>query len=301
MRAVARRYTITLFAVLASATGCSDASVTGDPPPRPIVLSANVDGIALNSGTASARLTGAGNFVIAAPASGAGPALTLRLFSVSKPGTYRLGVTPSLIGGAGEVVLSGALFTTPATGSAGTVTITAVSLTRITGTFSFMASRQTFDFVDTRGVSNGQFDVAVEGTGTLDVPANIGSEVTGTVRGDEFFATEVSVTESPSSGKLRAQLRQSTRLLALDVSEFGGVGTYALGSGAARTLRLDAPVNDFNSTWGGTNAAVSGAITVTSITAARIQGLIDATLTPTFAPLRTPPAAVSLRFDIGLP
>jgi Family of unknown function (DUF6252) len=281
---------------------CGNPTEGAAPEPGPVVLSAVVNGVPLRSANAAAVLNGAGMFTIATSVDANAPAVSLRLFSISKPGTYPLGVTPAVIGGSGEVAVAGAVFKTPNTGAAGSVTITAVSLTRIVGTFQFIAARAVdFTASDTRTVTDGQFDLPVSGQGTLDVPGNIGSSVTGSISGGAFFATEVTVSEPPSSGSLNLFLRQTSTQLTIRVSDITGVGTYILGGGTARQLRLDKPVNDFQSTWGGTNQTTSGSVSITAVTAQRIQGSITATLAPTFAALGTKPALVSLVFDIGLP
>ncbi len=286
---------------LLAATACSGPT-EGETPPVSVPLTATLNGVAYRPTSASAVISGAGYFIIASRVGTTGPAVALRLFSIGKPGTYPLGVSPALIGGAGDVAVDGAVFTTPYTGAAGTVTITAVSLTRIAGTFSFVATR-TVNFFDTdsRTVTGGSFDVPVTGSGTLEIPANIGNTVTGSVRDTAFSATEVSVVDVPSNGKLVLDLRQTSRRVTLNIPDFTGVGTYKLGTGTGRIMQLYAPVGTFQSEWGGTVATTSGTVTITSVTASRVQGTIAASLVPTFAPLNTAPALISINFDIGLP
>jgi hypothetical protein len=177
-----------------------------------------------------------------------------------------------------------------------------VSLTRIAGTFSFVATRVVnFTETDSRAVAGGSFDVPVTGSGTLDIPVNIGSTVTGTVRDSAFFATEVSVVDVPSNGKLVLDMRQVSRYVTLNIPDFTGVGTYKLGTGTGRIVQLYAPIGTFPSEWGGSEATTAGTVTITSVTASRVQGTIAASLVPTFAPLNTAPALISISFDIGLP
>lgn len=287
---------------LAGFTACSTATSDTDRPAAAAPFAATIDGVSFSSTKASATLVGAGNFTITSGAAATGTSVTLLLYSIGKPGTYPLGVTPGIIGGAGQLTASGATLSTANSGTAGTVTVTAISLTRISGTFSFKASRATgFRESETRVVSDGRFDVAVTGSGTLEIPPNIGSSTTGSIDFVDFFATQITLVDNPSSGTLLLDLRQSPRKLTVEVSEFTGPGSYTLGTGVARRLRYDAPVRDFESTWGGSNSTTSGTVVVTSLTSSRIQGTVEATLTPTFAPLGTKPVNVSLRFDVGLP
>ncbi len=290
------------LAVVFAFGACSSPTADPDPPPTNAVLTARIDGVPFTNGRAAAVLSGAGNFTIASGGVGNGTSLSLQLFSIGRPGTYPLGVTPGVVGGAGALIVGGTQLQTPNTGVAGTVTITSISLTRITGAFSFTATRATFaGGAESKAVTDGQFDVAVTGDGTLEIPPNIGSTVTGKINLTDFFATQVSVPDAPSSGTLLLDLRQSSRKLTVEITGFTGVGTYDLGAGTARRLRYEAFVGDFPSTWGGSNPTTSGTVVVTSITPSRVQGTIEATLTPTFAPLGTKPAAVSIRFDVGLP
>ena len=292
-----------LIVALLAATACSGPT-EGKTPPVSAQLTATLNGAPYRPTNVSAVLSGAGNFVIASSVGVVGPAVTLRLFSIGKPGTYPLGVTPSVIGGAGDVGADGTSFTTPSTGAAGTVTITAVTRTRIAGTFSFVATR-TVNFFDTdsRTVTSGSFDVPVKGSGTLDIPANIGSTVTGAVRDSAFFATQVTVVDVPSNGKLRLDLRQESRRVTLSIPDFAGVGTYQLGYGygIGRIMQLFAPIGNFSSEFGGSELTTTGTVTITSVSAARVQGTIAASLFATFAPINTAPALISINFDIGLP
>jgi hypothetical protein len=265
-------------------------------------MTAKVNGVALAATRANAAISGAGNFIVANIAEASGTQVTLRLSSIGKPGTYPLGVGAPVPGGLGDVTIAGATFTTPVTGSAGTVTVTAVSTTRIAGTFSFTATRGIFGGSDAAAVTDGSFDAPVSGTGTLEVPVIVPSTVTGTILGAEFVATGVSVAEPPASGVLNLTLRRGgSDVLTVTVPGISGAGSYPLNALSSRSLRYDAPVNGFPTTWGGTNASSAGSVTITSLTATRVAGTIAATLTPTFAALNTPPCAIALTFDILLP
>ena len=284
--------------------GCRGATDEIVEPKLAPTLAATVNGVQYSSPAAAAVLSGAGNITIVAPPASGGVGITLQLFSIGTPGTYPLGVNSTVIGGAGQVLANFASFSTPNSGTAGSVTITGISLTRVSGRFNFVASRATgFNEAETRTVTDGRFDVAMTGTGTLQIPENVGSSIGGTVRGTSFVAGQVTLVQAPQSGLLQFEARQAGRVLLVEVSEFVGVGEYALGvgTGTARRLRLDDKVDDFPSTWGGSNANTAGRIIVTSVSASRVKGTLEAGLRPSFAPLNTPAAVVNVAFDIGLP
>ena len=64
--------------------------------------------------------------------------IQLTLYNIKGTGTYPVGVTPTIFGGAGMVTsstgTSATVYSTPNSGAAGTVTITTLTATRIAGT-----------------------------------------------------------------------------------------------------------------------------------------------------------------------
>ena len=291
------RLTAMALLLLVALTGCDSSTAPEDG----TTMTAQVNGVPLAATRASAVIRGAGNFILANIIEGNGTQVSLRLSLIGKPGTYPLGVATGTSGGLGDVTIANATYTTPLSGSAGTVTLTTVSLTRIAGTFSFTAQRLTSSGYEYAAVTKGSFDLVVTGTGTLDIPANANSTVSGTVNGAAFVPTEVTVAQGPASGALVLTLRQGSRVLSVNIPGANAVGSFPLSGATTRWIRLDDIVNGFNSTWGGTNATSTGTVAITSLTTARVAGTINATLTPTFAGLNTPPAVVALTFDIGLP
>jgi hypothetical protein len=153
----------TLFATL-TASGCGgggdavgpDADVTPAGTKR---LTASHDGAAW---TASVRL-GAfnqGGLTIAGH-DGAGRNLNIAALRITGPGTYALG--PGNAAGAVATWVDGTgQYSSAASGGSGTITLTAASLTRVAGTFSFVASSPAASTGQARTVTitNGAFDLS---------------------------------------------------------------------------------------------------------------------------------------------
>ena len=262
-------------------------------------MSATVDGGAWSTNAANATANAGGIFTLTGvePASGIG--VTMTLYHIGTTGTYPLGVGNTVAGGLASVVLSSTGWSTPLSGNAGTVTITAVSPTRITGTFSFTAPRVTGTGGSaTRTVTQGQFDLPVNGPATLVVPDNAASRMEWAVGGVAHTASTIASVAAPTAGVLTFAGSNISQTVNIIVSEYTGVGTYVLGSGAARHVRLTSNVTP-TGTWGGTNATTTGSLTVTSATATRLIGSVSVRLQPIAG---TTGGAVNLfaTFNIGI-
>jgi Family of unknown function (DUF6252) len=262
-------------------------------------FSAQIDGAAWSGANAIGAAGAGGIFTLTGVQLGSGTGLTMTLYSIGAPGTYPLGVAGNVAGGIATIVSNSTSFwSTPLNGAAGTVTISAVSPTRIAGTFNFTAPPVAPQTGAARVVTQGQFDIPVTGPATLVVPPNAASRITGTIAGSPFNAATVVSVTSLASGTLTFAGSTIDRTLNVIIAGYTGVGSYTLGTGAARTVRLStaqAPV----SAWGGTNATTSGTLVVTSASASRVAGTISATLQP--APGFTgAPITITATFDVGV-
>ena len=240
-------------------------------------FSATIDGTPWTASAASTHAGGSANgtFTITGAESGANPtALGITVFNIAGPGTYPLGVGGSVVGGTAAVTSGASAFLTPLSGSAGTVTISAVSATHITGTFAFTAGVAP----STRVVTGGSFDLPVVSTGSVTVPPYAGSRFTGTLGGAPWNAATVVVASPPSSGTLGAAVSNNAYQITMFVSGWTGVGTYALGTDAARYFSVTSTSGALQS-WG-SQATATGTVTVTSASASRVAGSFDATLGP---------------------
>ncbi len=263
-------------------------------------MAARIDGAAWSSSNATGAAGAGGIFTLTGVQTGSGTGVTMTLYSIGAPGTFPFGVGGTVAGGIASVVTGASNFwSTPLNGAAGTVTVTSVSPTRIAGTFSFNASPVAPQTGATRAVTAGTFDVPVTGPATLVVPANAASKLSGTFGGVAFNAATVVTVVSPATGVLTFAGSTNERTLNVIISEYTGVGTYALGTSASRNVRLStaqAPV----SAWGGTNATSSGTVTVTSATTSRVAGTISGTLQPSPGFTGTP-ITITATFDVGIP
>lgn len=261
---------------------------------------ATIDGSSWVANTVGSAAAAGGIFTITGVQTGSATGMTMTLYSIGAPGTFPLGVGGSVAGGIASVTQGSSLWSTPLSGAAGTVTITAVSPTRIAGSFAFNAppllgQTQT----NTRVVTAGTFDIPVtNGPATLVVPDNAGSKVTGTMAGQAFNAATVVTVTSPSAGGTftfgASNAQQSINVI---LSGYNGVGTYTMGSGGvARTITLT-NITTPTGSWGGAAASTVGTMVITSATSSRIKGTLTATLQPIGSGT---PTTLSVSFEIGV-
>lgn len=247
----------------------------------------------------------AGLFVIAGTdlsGTGSGRALNLALYNIRGPGTYPLGVAPSVPGGLGIVVDNGAGWDTPLSGAAGTVTITALTATRIAGTFEFSAEAVSGGATGTRSVTNGDFDLPVKSNGSLPVvPDAAGSQVSGMVDGQAWNAATVAPLLSGQTFVVTASNTEHT--VSISIGDFNGPGSYALTSAPPlRTVTVSGPAaspQSSNCCWGGV-AGGTGTIEITSASATRVRGSLNVTVSPQGGTAATDPITMTGDFDLGI-
>ena len=238
-------------------------------------------------------------FTLVGASAGSNPtAMSLTLYYMAAPGTYPLGVGGTVPGGIATLNLGATAWSTPLSGAAGTVTITSVSTTHITGTFSFTATPFLAGSTGNRVVTEGRFDLPVTGTGSLSVPANLGSKFGGTFGGSAWNAATVVTVSHPSSGTMTIGASNVDYNINLIVSGFTGPATYTLGTGVARQATV-IRMTGGTATWGGSNATSGGTVTVTSYNNARVQGTYNILLQPQAGTSGT--LALTGTFDVGLP
>lgn len=260
-------------------------------------FTANIDGSSWTAIAAATQVLGSANgtFTIAGSTGGANAiTMSMTLANLGAPGTYPLGVTASVPGGVGLITSGSSSWSTPLTGLAGSVTVTAVSGTRIAGTFSFVAS-PLISGTGNRNVTQGSFDLPVTSSGSVAVAPNRGSRVAGTLNGSPWNAATVVMVTPPSSGTLTMGAGTNTHLFNLIISGYAGPGTYTLGTGVVRSMTL--ALLGTSQGWGG-QGANSGTVTITSATADRIQGNLNVTLQPVGATQGV--VTFSAAFDLGL-
>lgn len=261
---------------------------------------ATIDGTSWVANTVGSAAAAGGIFTITGVQAGSATGMTMTLYSIGAPGTFPLGVGGTVAGGIASVTQGSSIWSTPLSGAAGTVTITAVSATRIAGNFAFNAPPLLGQAqVNTRAVTAGTFDIPVSnGPATLVVPDNAGSKVTGTVATQAFnAATVVTVTTPTIGGTFTFGASNAQQSMNVILSNYTGVGTYTMGSGGvARTITLT-NVTTPTGSWGGSAASTVGTMVITSATSARIKGTLTATLQPIGSGA---PTTLNVSFDIGI-
>jgi hypothetical protein len=204
-------------------------------------------------------------------------------------------VGSSVFGGSAAVGDAAGGWGTDINGVAGTVTITALTGTRMAGTFEFVAIPSTGSAAGEKVVTNGQFDIAWSGTPGV-VPANAGGWVRGTVDGTFWNAATVVVNESSGNFTLLAGNFESA--ISINLNTFTGEGPYPLTDTAPlRTLQVSRGTD----AWG-FGPGTSGSIIVTSATDDRVAGTFSGTLGPIIGTTATAPITVGDgSFDVGRP
>lgn len=239
-----------------------------------------------------------GIFTIVGGSAGSNPtAISITLYHVGSPGTYPLGVTGTVPGGIGTITAGTSGWTTPLSGAAGQVVITAVSATRIAGRFEFTAA-PTVGTGPNRMVTGGEFDLAVNSGGNVAVPPHAGSKFGGTVGGLPWNAATVVMVAPPYSGTLTIGTSNTGHNINLIVSGYAGPGTYALGTAVARHVTVTA-LNPTR-TWGGSNALSGGNLIITGATSSRIVGNYNINLQPGIVFPGTGTLALVGTFDVGI-
>jgi hypothetical protein len=221
----------------------------------------------------------------------------LSLYNVTGPGTYPLGVLPSVFGGIGTYGEATGAWVTPYTGASGTVTLSTLTATRIAGTFAFTASNNAGG---SRAITEGRFDLPLASGGALPVvPPNAGSRLTGTIAGQAYAAHTVAVTQSGAAGVSFTSLndRYSVTLVLDGVT---AAGTYPIAlAPPVRLVAVNAVTGPApRGSWGTANGT-TGSVAITSLTATRVRGTFTGTLAPQGGTGGS--LAVTGEFDVGLP
>jgi uncharacterized protein DUF6252 len=267
-------------------------------------FTAKIDGASWTSTALSTQavINNNATFTIVGASAGSTPtALSLTLYYSNAPGTYPLGVGGTVPGGIATLSLTSSFWSTPLSGAAGTVTISAVSATHITGTFSFTGTPFTVGSTGNKVVTEGQFDLPVTGSGSLTVPDNLGSKFGGTLGGSPWNAATVVTVTHPSSGTMTIGASNVDYNINLIVSGFTGVATYTLGTGVARQATVTKLTGGTTQTWGGSLATSGGTVTVTSYTQTRVKGSYNITLQPGVVFPGPGPLTLTGNFEVGLP
>jgi hypothetical protein len=201
--------------------------------------------------------------------------LALGLGRIPGPGTYPLGVNTSQVAGGFLTWTDGTgVYATPLSGAAGTVTITALTADRVTGTFSAVTAL-TAAPGSPLAITNGRFSVPRSARYVAPSADEAGSRSSATLGASAFNAASITALGRGTADRF---FQATTVGLTLDLRANGiaAPGTYSF-SPASATPRFLVVTDVNGGSWGGTPQDV-GSITITSISARRMTGTFTGTL-----------------------
>lgn len=267
-------------------------------------LSATIDGQAWTPAASTVRAEAMDDLPGAYEISGTagGRTLNLELYNIDAPGTYPLGVTPTVFGGYATVARVGSIWYTRATGNAGEVTITELTQESIAGSFRFVADA--FPGTQASGsleVTAGVFDIPIEGA-AIPVPENTGGKLSATMGGSEFHASTVNVTQ-PTGMYLISALNSDYNML-ISLEGITGPDEYPLSlTDPTRAVSIVAGAEADSAThccWTSIPDA-SGRVVIESLSEDRMVGTFEFTLLPNpNSPATDSLVVVGGQFDLGL-
>lgn len=216
--------------------------------------------------------------------------IQLNLIGIQGPGTYPLGTSGGVSGGTISLNEGSAVWMTPLSGAAGTVTIATLTSTRVAGTFQFVANPIASGATGTRTVTNGQFDIPLAHPANLPPMAQSDTGYMSANIGGAAWNGASGGGGAPTGGALFVIYTGTTRTVAITLAPYTGAGTYQLGAAnTAHRITVSAgTAAGAPCCWGGRSLLVggqlvlqdNGTITITSATASRIRGTFSATLAP---------------------
>ena len=231
-----------------------------------------------------------------------GRQVSFAIGNISAPGTYPLGVDGvSVTGGFASITQNGQ-WTTPLDGASGSITVTALTPTRIAGTFNFTADALSGGATGTKVVTAGSFDAPMGNTAVIQTLADsIGSKMSATIGGASFNGAIVSGQTSATHLVLFGTNKKYNFTMTLPRPP--ATGTYALSNASGSILTLTDGSSAANSAPNCCYGVVGdvGSLNITSMTTTRIKGTFTATLTA--KPGTTATGTISVTngsFDIGL-
>lgn len=204
--------------------------------------------------------------------------ILLLLGFVGGPGTYPLGVNlASTPGGEGELLETSSTSVenrgTPFSGGSGTLVVTTLSATQMTGSFEFVAEPILGStFTGNKTITNGSFDITLPANFTSVPAANHGSTVTAHLGATVFNGATVVGIGSMGSYSFGGST-DSLDVSFVTATPVTTPGTYPFLTG------FNVTVTDFkkNHNWGGVSGDV-GSVVVTSVSSGRIAGTFSGTL-----------------------
>jgi hypothetical protein len=283
-------FAFTVVGTLALLSGCGGGSPTDDGGgggDGSADFTATIDGQAWAAEEISFQVTGSPQVPGSLTISGAHVqsatnyrTLSLSLSFIPGTGTFPLGInigtTP---GGTGSVtVVAGASsftsYATPLSGSAGSVTITTLTSSRMVGTFTFTAAN--IVGAGTQAVTNGAFDIDLPAGFVAATGNNRGSTITATIGGQPWVAA--TVVPVGQTGIFVVGGQNTERSVSITPTLVVSPGTYPIGNGT-NGISVHVINTGTANSWGPTNGS-TGSVTFTSTGGGRISGTFSGTLAP---------------------
>ena len=226
--------------------------------------------------------------------------LLITLNNIPGPGTYPLGTGGGVSGGIGVFAENSSNWSTPLTGAAGTITIDALTDTRIAGTFEFTGGGAFGNAAGTRDVTEGEFDLEVTTSGNVpDLPANAHSRISATLNGTAWNAATVALGANPFG----FTASNTQYAIGIGITNVTAPGTFTLGGGGPSIVIAGVTPGDASPTnccW--SSSPGTGSITITTLTATRSTGTFSFTLPADPNTAASGPIVVANgTFDIGRP
>lgn len=202
--------------------------------------------------------------------------LTITLAFITGPGTYPLGTNIGSTPGGLAIYAAGPTpYSTPLSGTAGTITITTLTATRVTGTFTFTAT-PSVGAGAAAVATNGRFDVPLSSGYVAPTADQAGSVITANINGTpRVIATIVGLGGGTQTRTLGGQ--DLTYSINIIVSPATAPGSGALTGNTVPLRRITIQQVGTTQSWGGAGSDV-GTLTITSISPTRISGTFTGTL-----------------------
>jgi hypothetical protein len=245
-------------------------------------FTAVIDGVNWASDEAFISVTGIstptreGMLIITGFEASSGRGLSMGISFFIGPATQPLGVnTGTTPGGTGTVMVTPESWTTPMSGQAGFITLSARTATRVAGTFNYTAEALGGAVPAARVVTGGAFDITKD-SGLPPLPTGVGSTAIATIGGVPWnAATIVGLSGGGTSFTLAAD--NTSYSITLSPKQLVSAGnTYGIPSQMGITVLRTGTADSW---WGGLGADI-GSITITTLTTNRVVATFNGNLVP---------------------
>jgi hypothetical protein len=229
--------------------------------------------------------------------SGGGWSIAIHVSRIPGPGTYPMGMNIGTGTGGVAVHSSGSqAWNTPLNGAAGSITISSITGTSVTGTFQYQAEFVGAGSGGPATVTEGKFHVPLNPGFVAATADELGNRMTGTIAGSVWNAATVVGVGAPQT-LWTTNASNGIYSVSLSAGPVTGPGSAPLGTGVpvrrVSVQRIGSPGG-----WGGTTLD-TGTVTITSLSATRIAGTISGTLSPVAGAVGTL-TIENMQFDVRL-